>query len=288
MFSRRLKGTRPWFISVWTSPRILSWPDCPGRCCWIPCPVGCWSSTAWLVVYRRASVSSARTVPGPLRVVVAISAPTGDDGEVLDYEQELRAVLTSVRGARAGAARVEIVPFATTTAIRNAVRAEDPHVLHICARGDTNSLDLEDEEGAVRRVTAEEFLREAIPPGMVPPVLALAVRRPGDSPAAQAFAAQLATQGASAVISTEQPVSSQFATQAFALLYADLAHDDRPDVMAAVAQARRAVHDRLTTPEQPDQDQVGMDHWAAITVFAASGSSVLFDPDSTRHRPAGR
>lgn len=241
-----------------------------------------------VVVYRRASASPARTVPGPLRVVVAISAPTGDDGEVLDYEQELRAVLTSVHGARAGAARVEIVPFATTTAIRNAVRAENPHVLHICARGDTTRLDLEDNEGDVRQVTAEEFLREAIPAGMVPPVLALAVRRSADSPAAQAFAAQLATQGAAAVIIAEQPTSGQFATQAFAFLYADLAHDDRPDVVAAVAQARRAVHDRLTVTEPPDRDLVGMDHWAAITVFAGSGSSVLFDPDGTRPTAPGR
>ncbi|ROP41857.1 tetratricopeptide repeat protein [Saccharothrix texasensis] len=242
-----------------------------------------------VVVYRKVPESPIRVVPGPLRVVVAISAPTGDGGEVLDYEMELRAVLTSVHGARAGTARVEIVPFATTTAIRNAVRAEDPHVLHICARGDGNSLDLEDDEGGVRRVTAEEFLREALPAGAVPPVLALAVRRSADSPAVQGFAAHLAGHGAAAVINTEQPVGDQFTTRAFASFYADLAHDDRPDVVAALAHSRRTVHDQLAaSTERRDRDLAARDHWAAVTVFAGSGSSVVFGPERSQPTVPGR
>src|SRR4029453_8448188 len=104
-----------------------------------------------------------RPVPGPLRIVGAISAPTSGGGGVLDYERELRTVLAAVRGARVGDARVRILPFATTAPTRKALDGGQTHVLHLSGHGGPGVLDLEDETGAARPVTATRFLAEAVP-----------------------------------------------------------------------------------------------------------------------------
>jgi hypothetical protein len=95
-------------------------------------------------VYRKAPAAAvARLLPGPLRIVVAIAAPSTGGGPVLDYEAELRSVLAAVRGARAGDAQVRIVPFAATAAIRAALAGGDVHVLHVSGHGEPGRLDLE-------------------------------------------------------------------------------------------------------------------------------------------------
>ncbi len=112
-------------------------------------------------------------LPGPLRIVVAIASPDAGGGPLLDYERELRNVLAAVRAARQDAADVRVVPFATTAAIRDELDRGPAHVLHISGHGSPGQLDLEDEDGSARPVTAEEFADEAIPPGRMPPVITL-------------------------------------------------------------------------------------------------------------------
>ena len=70
-------------------------------------------------LFRKTDAASARLLPGPLRIVVAIAAPDSGGGAVLDYEDELRNVLAAVRAARQDAADVRVVPFATPAAIRD-------------------------------------------------------------------------------------------------------------------------------------------------------------------------
>ena len=48
------------------------------------------------------------------------------------------------------------------------------HVLHLSGHGGPGVLDLEDDDGDVREITAAEFLDEAIPAECMPPVISLA------------------------------------------------------------------------------------------------------------------
>ncbi|MBK6872786.1 MAG: tetratricopeptide repeat protein [Kineosporiaceae bacterium] len=250
-------------------------------------------------IYRKTATAAPRQVPGPLRIVVAISSPTGG-GAVLDYERELRGVLAAVKGARAGQAQVRIVPFATTTAIRAALD-DDVHVLHISAHGAPGVLILEDEDGAPREVTAETFLAEAVPPGRMPPVICLAAcytnvaadttptpAEAGDpegtegtrveQQAAVSFAADLAAHGAAAVIGTETSVTDRYATRVFAQVYRELAHAAVPDLVAALAQARRVVQDQLASSADPrDQAVSGVDERGVVSVLAGAGALRVFD-----------
>jgi tetratricopeptide (TPR) repeat protein len=239
-----------------------------------------------VTMYRIAPAPAApRPVPGPLTIVVAIAAPSQGGSGVLDYERELRQILKEVRGARAGDARVRIVPFATTTAIRAALKDGDVHVLHLSGHGGPGVLELEDEQGAARPVTAEQFLTEAVPAGCMPAVIALAAcytDAPSQATAAS-FAAELAAHGAAAVIGTETSVTDRYSTRVFARVYSELARARVPDVVGALADARRMVQTELAVAtDRWDQAVAGLDEWAVITVLAGSGTVAVFDPAAPR------
>jgi tetratricopeptide (TPR) repeat protein len=225
-----------------------------------------------VVMYRRSEATEPAALAGPLRIVVAIASPEAGGGALLDYEHELRAVLAAVRQARRSQARVEVVPFATTRAIRAALDVPGGvHVLHISAHGRPGVLVLEDEDGRARAVSAEQLVLEAVPPGRMPPVVALAAcytdvdgEQQGSS-----FAARLAGRGACAVIGTQTSVSDRYATLLFARVYAELAASDDPDVVRAVADARRLVQrELLTGTDRAAQVLAGMDEWGVVTLLA--------------------
>ncbi|MGI5242590.1 tetratricopeptide repeat protein [Dactylosporangium sp. CA-139066] len=233
-------------------------------------------------MYRRSSGRSPSRLPGPLRIVVAIASPDSGGGPLLDYEQELRAVLRAVHGARRSQARVEVVQFATTAAIRAALQADGGvHVLHISAHGAPGVLLLEDAEGGVRKVTAEQLLDEAVPSGRMPPVISLAACYTdveGEQEGAS-FAARLAQHGACAVIGTQTSVTDRYATLLFARIYGELAADPRTDVVAAVADARRAVQRELLQASDPLQRRLaGLDEWGVVTVLANGPEVSVIDP----------
>ncbi|MBB6037555.1 tetratricopeptide (TPR) repeat protein [Phytomonospora endophytica] len=230
--------------------------------------------------YRKASAGPVRELPGPLRMVVAISAPETGGGPLLDYERELRNVLASVRGARQGDAHVTVVPFASTKAIRAALADGGVHILHLSAHGAPGFLDLEDDDGDVRRVDADTLVDEAVPAGCMPPVIALsachtdAVGADGAS-----LAARLMRRGATAVIGTETSVTDRYATWLFARVYTELASSSRPDVVRAVADARRLVHrDLAGAVGAIDRDIAGLEEWGAITVQSATPELHVYDP----------
>ena len=241
-----------------------------------------------LVVFYRLAVASPtpRRVEGPLRIVVAIAAPL--DGEPkLDYESELRNIVTSVREAKAGGAEVRIVTFATTAEIKKALDAGDVHVLHISCHGSAGRLVLEDENGGARFVTARTLIEEAIPPGKMPPVICLSAcdtnvtDRSGDLPA---VADELVSSGAPAVIGTETSVSDRYATLVFARVYAELAKaTEQPDPATALAAARRQVLRACENSERSrDRGEQVLSGWSVVTIQATPSREALFDPTTAR------
>ena len=232
-------------------------------------------------LYRRTEAAAARPLPGPLRIVVAIAAPDSGGGPVLDYERELRNMLAAVRAARQDDADVRVIPFATLSAIREELDRGPVHVLHISAHGTPGALNLEDEDGSARLVAADEFLAHAIPPGQMPPVVTLSAcyTDAAGSQGGASFAARLCARGAAAVIATETSITDRYATRLLARVYGTLAQASNPDVVGALAAARRQVQTELeTSPDRRDNELAGLGEWAAVTVLAAAGSVPVLDP----------
>ena len=256
----------------------------PWECLPDPCDQRPLALRPLVSVYRRVQAGRVREVPGPLRIVVAIAAPDVGGSGVLDYERELRNVIAAVRSARQGAAHVRVVPFASPAAIYAALDAESAHILHVSGHGSPGLLELEDSDGTARRVTAADFLEEAIPPGKMPPMIALAACYT-DAIAAEggpSFANQLCQHGAAVVIGTETSVTDRYATRVFARLYGRLAQAGVPDAIAALADARREVQRELAgSLDERDHDLAALDEWAVVTVLAGSGSVRVFDPQVT-------
>ena len=232
-------------------------------------------------LYRKTDAAPAGVLPGPLRIVVAIAAPEAGGGPVLDYERELRNVLAAVRSARQDAADVRVVPFATCAAIREELDRGPAHVLHISGHGSPGILNLEDEDGSARPVTADEFADQAIPAGRMPPVITLSACYT-DAAASQdgvSFAARLCQRGTAAVIATETSITDTYATRLLARVYGTLAQAIGSDVVAALAEARRQVQAELeTSPDRRDTELAGLGEWAAVTILAATGTVPVLDP----------
>jgi len=235
-------------------------------------------------LYRKTDAAKGRVLPGPLRIVVAIAAPESGGGAVLDYERELRNVLAAVRAARQDAADVRVVAFATPAAIRAELGRGPAHVLHITSHGSPGALNLENDDGSARPVTADEFVDQAIPPGRMPPVVVLSAcyTDAAGSQDGASFAARLCQRGAAAVIATETSITDRYATRLLARVYGSLAQARDPDVVAALADARRQVQAELaTSPDRRDAELAGLGEWAAVTVLATAGSVPVLDPEHT-------
>ena len=158
-------------------------------------------------------------------------------------------------------------------------------MLHISGHGAPGVLQLENEDGTPRPVTAEEFARLAIPPGRMPPVITLAACYTGAAASEDgaSFAAQLCERGAAAVIATETSITDTYATRLLARVYGTLARSGSPNVVAALADARREVQAELAaSPDKRDIELATLGEWAAVTVLAAGGSVTVVDPDRTR------
>jgi tetratricopeptide (TPR) repeat protein len=235
-------------------------------------------------LYRQAETGASRVLAGPLRIVVAIAAPDDSGGGLVDYERHLRNVIAAVRAARQGDAQVQVVPFATTAAIRAELDRAPAHVLHIYCHGRPGQLELEDDTGSARLVSAADFAAEAIPPGAMPPVISLSACYT-DTAAADdmpSFAAVLCARGAAAVVGTETSVTDLYATRLFARVYGTLAASRTPDVIAALADARREVQRELeSSPDWRDNELGGLGEWAVVTVLAGSAAVAVVDPDAT-------
>ena len=231
-------------------------------------------------IFRRGPAVAVASVPGPLRILVAISSPE-HGGMLLDYERELRNVLAAVRAARGGDAQVRVVQFATTAEIRAALAAEPAHVLHVTCHGRPGVLELEHADGSARDVDAKTFVDEAIPPGRMPPVVALAAChtnvRPGYGE--PSFATALRRRGAAAVIASETAVTDMYAVEVFARAYGRLAEAAVPDVVAAFCDARREAQEQLAAaPDERRQVVAELAEWASMSVLSFAGRVAIFDP----------
>ncbi len=239
-------------------------------------------------LYRRTQAQPPRPIPGPLRILIAISSPLSGGGVVLDYERELRNMLAAVRVARQQAAHIRVVPFATTSSIRSALEAAPAHVLHLSGHAAPGRFVFEDDDGAARELDADHFLNEAIPPGQMPPVMALSacytnVAAVIDTPS---FAARLLERGASVIIASETSVTDTYATRVFARFYARLAEATFPDAVAAACDARRAVQAELTAAtDERERRLAQLGEWAVLSVLASKGSVPVFDPQINEPPP---
>ncbi|MFN8097373.1 MAG: tetratricopeptide repeat protein [Dermatophilaceae bacterium] len=240
-----------------------------------------------VTAFRRvAGGARGRQVPGPLRIAVAIASPIAGGGALLDYERELRNVLTAVKGARAGQAEVRVIPFATPGAIRATLDEGDIHILHISGHAAPGVLALEDENGREVLVDAAKFVDQAIPAGKMPPVVTLAAcstnvaTTSGD--AAPSFAAGLVAAGCPTVVATEASISDRYATAIFAQMYRELARAQHADPVAALSRARRELAMTLAgSPDPRDAAVALLDEWAIVTVLASSAGRNLVDDKHT-------
>ena len=144
---------------------------------------------------RRASTA------GPLKVLVAVAAPdeTKTENAPLDTEAEMAAVLEAVSDVAASPhAQVRILEVASLAAIRAALTQDAYHVLHLSAHGSPDTVELEDEDGAPQRVTAESLMRALQHAGRPVPLIMLSSCS-GGAAGTQAMAAGLIARGADRV-----------------------------------------------------------------------------------------
>ena len=84
------------------------------------------------------------------------------------------------------------------------------------------------------------------------------------------------------MIATETSITDTYATRLLARVYGTLAQASDPDVVGALAEARRQVQAELeTSPDRRDNELAGLGEWAAVTVLAAAGSVPVLDPGRT-------
>jgi CHAT domain-containing protein len=100
--------------------------------------------------------------PLPLRILVVIAAP--DDQKPLDTEEEIGVIQTAMDEAvRAGRVQVEYLDDATLSAIGEALRRFQPHILHYTGHGkyeeeaERSYLALEDDSGQTRPAGIKEL-----------------------------------------------------------------------------------------------------------------------------------
>jgi hypothetical protein len=241
-------------------------------------------------VYRRlagppggsaADPAAVRPAPpgsaGPLKILAAVAAPdeTRTPNPPLDVEAEMQAVLEAVdEVAGHPQAQVRILEVASLAQIREALRRDAFHVLHLSAHGSSESVELEDEDGNPVTVTADD-LKAALRQAGVPLPLVVLSSCSGGSAAAQAMAASLVGRGADRVIAMLAPVTDRYATELARRLYQELAA--RPDlpVGQALASARcvteedrsAAAGERLALPE-----------YGVAILLVAGGDGPLVDP----------
>lgn len=261
---------------------------CAGELAWLPWEAlpdprtgGALALDPLVNVYRRVGGAAPAPVAAPLRILMAIASPELGGGAVLDYERELRNVLAAARSARRGDAHVRVVAFATTAQIRSALEREPVHVLHLSGHGKPGGLVLENEDGSARELDADTFVDEAIPPGKMPAVIALAACHTNVASAsgAPSFASRLLQRGASVVIATETSVTDIYATRVFARVYERIADAAIPDPVTAVCDGRRVVQRDLDAAETDRERIVGaLGEWSVLSVLAGAGSVAVFDP----------
>jgi tetratricopeptide (TPR) repeat protein len=243
-------------------------------------------------------------IPGPLRVLVVIGSPDQEEGrELLDYENELKRILDAVEPARRqGRAYVRILNRGTVAEMRMALQVQRFHILHVSCHARPGALLLEDENGRPDFVTAERMASEVLVADRGVPLVVLAgcstalaeragavlpaqTTQIGSEPdqgeaALPGLARQMLGFGVPAVLAMNAPVTDPYGARLGARLYQELASQQRPDPLAAVAEARRQVDVELRRAPTGSLEArlAELGEWA-IPVLALRGQPLpLFDP----------
>jgi tetratricopeptide (TPR) repeat protein len=219
-------------------------------------------------------------LPGPLRILAVIGCPEQSGADLLDYEYELSRIQDAVENARhGGKAEVRILNWGTRAAIREALRADRYHVLHISCHATPGILVLETEDGQADYVTASDLATQMLPPLVVLAGCSTALARPDGLPG---LAQALLRQGVSAVLAMTAPVSDIYATDLSAAFYAELAAN--PEPLAALAQARRGLEQdsRLGGPPVFNTTGRHRQEWATAALFLSGDPQALFEETTER------
>jgi tetratricopeptide (TPR) repeat protein len=258
-------------------------------------------------LYRSVAELGATTaiqIRGPLRILVVIGSPDqGDHGELLDYEAELRRILDAVEPARREQrAYIRILNRGTVAEMRAALHAQRFHILHISCHARPGALYLENEDGQPDEVTAERLASEVLVADRGVPLVVLAgcstaltervpkqsneaSRGQGDDlqqgeAALPGLARQLLSYGLPTVLAMNAPVTDPYAARLSARLYQELATQQRPDPLAAVAEARRQVDAELRRAPAGSREALlaELAEWATPVLAVRGPSLPLFDP----------
>lgn len=228
-------------------------------------------------------------IPGPLRILAAIGAPeAGDealDYEALDYEAELDRIVRAVeRARREERARVRVLEWGSVPAIRDALREERFHILHISCRASPSALFMETADGHADPVTAVRLADEILVPDRGVPLVVLAgsstaLESSGDAGdvALPSLARGLLTRGVPAVLAMTSDVSDRYAIRLASRFYRSLAsRQQAPDCLAAFSDARRELEaERQKLP--PDDPQAALAEWWTPALYLRTESRPLFD-----------
>jgi hypothetical protein len=243
-------------------------------------------------LFRRIDAQGpapAISIPGPLRILVAIGSPDAQNagGELLDMEAELRRILDATeKPRRAGKAFVHILEQGGTAAIHDALTERRYHVLHISCHAAPGTLILETADGAEDRVTAKRLCDESIPAGRTTPLIVLAGCSTGqdgkaadgsDADKLPGLARTLVRRGVPAVIAMQAPVGDHYATDLMAEVYEALANWEKPHPLAALGHARRAIERQRRDDASPSQPPP---EWPTAAFFCAASPTDLFDPNA--------
>jgi tetratricopeptide (TPR) repeat protein len=224
-------------------------------------------------------------IPGPLRILAAIGAPEADGDEALDHEAELDRIVRAVeRARREERARVRVLEWGSVPAIRDALREERFHILHISCRASPTALLMETADGHPDPVTAVRLADEILVPDQGVPLVVLA----GSSTAFESsgdagnvglpsLARGLLTRGVPAVLAMTSEVSDRYAIELASRFYRSLAgRQQSPDCLAAFSDARRELEgERQQLP--PDDPQAALAEWWTPALYLRTESRPLFD-----------
>ncbi|WP_149262445.1 CHAT domain-containing protein, partial [Actinomadura sp. K4S16] len=185
-------------------------------------------------------------LPGPLKILVAVSAP--DEGSTrsapLDVEAEMQAVLDAVADAHEQhGAQVRVLEVASSQQIATALQKDQYHVLHLSAHGSPTMVELCDEDGRPEQVDAAgtvEVLRAGENPLPLVVISACAAAAAtGDG--GPGLAELLVERGADRVLAMQASVTDSYATSLAARFYSALAGDPSVTPAQALGRARAAV-----------------------------------------------
>ena len=240
-------------------------------------------------VVRGLGSTPAILIPEPLRILAAIGVPETDGEEVLDYEAELDRIVMAVDRARIdGRALVRVLDWGTASAIRDALREERFHVLHISCRASAGALVLETADGRPDMVGIRRLATELLVPGRGVPLIVLAGSHtavgPGDPDAdggeVPSLARELLSHGVPAVLAMAAEVSDRYAIHLASHFYRALARGPgAADPLTALSDARREAERarQELRQQEPGHPDAALAEWWAPALYLRTDPSPLID-----------